>query len=325
MSILERKLGHQLRLSRWEKCMLAVAAVKLLHQLGKARRHLASLLLFKPETVLKWHQALVRRKWTFQQARRVGRPATDSNLRALVIRLAQENEWGYDKIKGELQQLGYRLDRTTVKNILRQASIVTAPERRRSLNWRTFLNQYKHQMLACDFFSVETLGLQTLYVLFFIEIGSRRIHLAGCTGNPTSVWVTQQARQLCWSLDEQTPPIRFLIHDRDTKFPAAFDTVFEASGIEVIHTPYRTPTANAFAERWVRSVRGECLDRLLIVNEQHLRQTLQAYVAYYNARRPHQGLDQQCPIPFEPVLHPDSVQRRDILGGILHDYYRQAA
>src|SRR5258708_26103848 len=197
MSILERKLGHQLRLSRWEKCLLAVIAVELLHQTGKARQHLASLLLFKPETVLKWHQALVRRKWTFQQPRRVGRPATDTDLRALVIRLARENDWGYDKIKGELQKLGYTLDRTTVKNILRQAGIVPAPERRRSLNWRNFLNHYKHQMLACDFFTIETLRLHTLYVLFFIEVGSRRVHLAGCSRSPTSAWVTQQARQLC--------------------------------------------------------------------------------------------------------------------------------
>ena len=180
-------------------------------------------------------------------------------------------------------------------------------------------------MLACDFFTVETLGLQTLYVLFFIELGSRRVHLAGRSSNPTSAWVSQQARQLCWRLEEQTPPIRFLIHDRDTKFAAAFDTVFQSEGIDVIHTPYRTPNANAFTERWVRSVREACLDRLLIVNEHHLRQTLKAYIAYYNSRRPHQELDQQCPVPLEPISPIGSVQRHDILGGILHDYYRQAA
>src|SRR5258708_1482030 len=178
-------------------------------------------------------------------------------------------------------------------------------------------------MLACDFFTVETLGLQTLYVLFFIEVGSRRVHLAGFSSNPTSAWVTQQARQLCWSLDAQTPPFRFLIHDRDTKFAAAFDTVFLASGIEVIHTPYRTP--NAVAERWVRSIREECLDRLLIVNERPLRHTLRDYTAYYNMRRPHPGLAQQCPTPVEPVPQAGSVQRHDLFGGILHDYYRHAA
>jgi putative transposase len=249
LHILERKLGHKPRIGRWEKCIVAVLAVKLMRQSGKAQKQLASLLMFRPETVLKWHHALVQRKWTFKQARSEGRPSTNRELRALVIRLANENDWGYDKIKGELQKLGYRLDRTTVKNILRQAGIVPAPERRRSLNWRTFLNHYKHQMLACDFFTVETLGLQTLYVLFFIELGSRRVHLGACTSNPTSAWVTQQARQVCWRLEERTLPVRFLIHDRDTKFGAAFDTVFQSEGVDVIRTPYRTPNANAFAER----------------------------------------------------------------------------
>jgi transposase InsO family protein len=325
LRILERKLGHKARINRGEKCVLAVLAVKLLHKTGSMRQQLAGLLIFKPETVLKWHQDLVRRKWTFKPSRQVGRPATSTELRALVIRIAKENDWGYDKIKGELQKLGYPLDRTTVKNILRQAGILPAPERRRSLNWRTFLKLYKQHLLACDFFTVETLGLQTLYVLFFIEIGSRRVHLAGCTSNPTSAWVTQQARQLCWQLDDQTPPLRFLIHDRDTKFPSTFDAVFQSEGIEVIRTPYRTPNANAFAERWVRSVREECLNHLLIVNERHLRQTLKDYVAYYNTRRPHQGLDQQCPISLIPSAGTRVVRRRDILGGIVHDYYRQAA
>ena len=208
---------------------------------------------------------------------------------------------------------------------MRWAGIVPAPERRRSLKWRTFLNLYKQPLLACDFFTVETLGLQTLYVRFFIEVGSRRVHLAGCTSSPTSAWISQQARQVCWTLDDRTPPIRFLIPDRDTRFGAAFDAVFQSQGIEVIQTPYRTPNANAFAERWVRSVREAGLDRLLIVNECHLRQTLQAYVAYDNSRRPHQGLAQQCPLPLEPISSAGSVQRRAILGGSLHDYYRQAA
>jgi putative transposase len=323
--ILERKLGQKARINRWEKCLLAVLTVKLIKQSGKIRKQLRdSLLLFKPETVLGWHKALVQRKWTFKQPTRVGRPPTSTELRDLVIRLAQENDWGYDKIKGELQKLGYKLDRTTVKNILKRAGLVPAPERRRSLNWRTFLNHYKQQLLACDFFTVETLGLQTLYVLFFIELGTRRVHLAGCTSNPTSAWVSQQARQLCWQWEERAP-FRFLIHDRDSKFTTAFDTVFQSRGIEIIHTAYRAPNMNAFAERWVRSVREECLDRVLIVNERHLRSVLKEYVLYYNTRRPHQGLAQQCPIPIELMPPEGVVQRRDLLGGVLHDYHRQAA
>jgi putative transposase len=153
--ILERKLGHKARINRWEKCVLAVIAVKLMRQTGKMKKELSdSLVLFNPETVLGWHKALVRRKWTFKHHARVGRPATLPELRALVIRLAQENDWGYDKIKGELKKLGYTVDRTTVKNILKAAGIIPASERRRSMNWRTFLNHYKQQLLACDFFTV---------------------------------------------------------------------------------------------------------------------------------------------------------------------------
>ncbi len=160
----------------------------------------------------------------------------------------------------------------------------------------------------------------------FIELGSRRVHLAGCTTNPTSAWVSQQARHLSWQIQEGTLPVRFLIHDRDTKFPAAFDTVFTAEEVTIIRTPVRAPNANAFAERWIRSVREECLDKLLILGERHLHRVLMVYVDYYNQARPHQGLDQQCPVPLVPSTARDGpVERRDVLGGLLHDYYRRAA
>ena len=191
---------------------------------------------------------------------------------------------------------------------------------------RTFLPHYQGQILACDIFTVETAWLQTLYVLFFIELGSRRVHLAGCTAKPTSAWVTQQARQLSWQIQDRTVPMRFLIRDRDTKFTAAFDTVFTSENVTIIRTPVRAPNANAFAERWIRSVREECLDRVLILGAEHLRRVLTAYVAYYNDARPHQGIDQQCPVPLIPRAARDGpIQRRDILGGLLHDYYRAAA
>ena len=315
--ILERKLGHQSRISLWEKCWLVVLAVKWIKQLGKVRKHLSNTLLpFKPYTVLDWHKVLVSRKWTFRQRHRAGRPTTATDLRLLVFRLAQENECGYDKIAGEILKLGQTLDRTTVKNILKRAGIVPAPERRRRLNWRTFLKHYKQQLLACDFFTVETIGLQTLYVLFFIELGSRRVHVAGCTEHPTSAWVTQQARQLCWQLEEKSPAIRFLIRDRDTNSQAPSTRFFAHRGWGL----FRRRT-----ERWVRSVREECLDRLLVVNERHLHRVLKQYAVYYNAHRPHQGLNQQCPIPMDPVLSDGRIQRCDILGGIVHDYYRQVA
>ena len=161
--------------------------------------------------------------------------------------------------------------------------------------------------------------------MFFIEIGSRRVHFSGCTANPTGAWVTQQARQLSWTIQDRTVPVRFLIHDRDTKFLAAFDAVFTSEKVTIIRTPFRAPNANAYAERWIRSVREECLDKVVILNERHLHRVLTAYVDYYNMARPHQGLEQRCPIPLERVARDGPIKRRDILGGVLHDYHRHAA
>jgi putative transposase len=172
---------------------------------------------------------------------------------------------------------------------------------------------------------VETLFLKTLHVLFFLEVGTQRVYLAGCTAHPTAAWVAQQARNLTWTFQEAGTPPRFLIHDRDAKFAPAFGTVFAAEGVEVVHTPYRAPTANAYAERWVRSARAECLDHPLIVGEGHLRPVLAAYVAHYNEARPHQGLDQRCPAPITVASRHGPVQRRDVVGGLLHEYYREAA
>jgi transposase InsO family protein len=180
-------------------------------------------------------------------------------------------------------------------------------------------------MIACDFLTVETIRLQTLYALFFIELGTRRVHRAGCTAHLTSAWVTQQARNLAWGLQDgdRKLPIRFLIHDRDTKFTSSFNTVFAAEGIETILTPYRSPKANAYAERWVRTVREECLDNILIMGEGHLKRVLSEYIDYYNQRRPHQGIGQRIPTPLaeERVTAQGPVCRRDVLGGIVHDYY----
>ncbi len=180
-------------------------------------------------------------------------------------------------------------------------------------------------MVACYFFTVDTVWLKTIYVLFFLELGTRRVQLAGCTINPTEAWVTQQARHLSWEIQSGGLPVRFLIHDRDTKFPAAFDTVFVTDGVTIIRTPYQAPKANAFAERWIRSVREECLDHLLIMNEWHLQRVLAEYVAYFNHARPHQGIGQQCPVAQERDFVQGPICRREVLGGIIHDYYRRAA
>jgi putative transposase len=207
-----------------------------------------------------------------------------------------------------------------------------APERaKKGGSWGTFLSHYREQFLACDFFTVETAWLKTFYILFFIELGSRRVQFAGCTAHPTAEWVTQQARQLTWTLQDERGdmgeqlPIRFLIHDRDAKFTSSFNTVFESEGVGIILTPYRSPKANAFAERWIRSAREECLDRLLILGEGHLRSVVREYIGYYNQARPHQGIGQRCPMPIQNGRKEDSVKCRNVLGGIIHDYRREVA
>ncbi len=231
-----------------------------------------TLLLFKPDTVLNWHRHLVRRKWTFSQAPKNGRPAIDQELQQLVLQLAKENTiWGYGKIHGELLKLGFKISQSTVCNILRQHRIPPAPQRtKQGGSWSALLKHYGTQLLACDFFTVETVRLKTLYSLFSIEVGTRRVHFADCTAHPTAEWVTQQARQLTWKLQGEQKQVKFLIRDRDAKFPPSFDRVFVDEGIRILRTPYRTPVANAYAERWIRSVREEALDRLLIINQAHL-------------------------------------------------------
>jgi hypothetical protein len=190
-------------------------------------------------------------------------------------------------------------------------------------SWRTFLRHYKDQILACDFFTVETIWLKTIYVLFFIELGNRRIHLTGCTMNPDSAWVIQQARQLVWDLKDSDRDMVFLIHDNDPKFTSSFNSVFCSEGIEIVRTPYQAPKANAFAERWVHSVREECLDQILVLTENHLHVVLKEYAQFYNSDRPHQGLGQHFPISGSTRKKMGPIRRRDVLGGVIHDYYRR--
>jgi len=184
-------------------------------------------------------------------------------------------------------------------------------------------------MIACDFFTVETLWLGRLYVLFFIEVSTRRVHLAGCSTNPDGGWTTQQARQLAWSLSDRATPARFLIHDRDSKFSRAFDDVFKSEGVEIVRTPFRAPNANAFAERWVGTIRRDCLDWLLITSRSQLERVLRVYVEHYNTHRPHRALGLRPPTPGHR-LHlvgsnpPDKTQRRERLGGLIHEYARAA-
>jgi transposase InsO family protein len=325
--LLQREQRRPAQLSRWDRVILALLAHQLSVAAGQARcgwHH--SLLLFAPATVLRWHREVVRRKWTYQHVSG-GRPPLEADLAALILRLARENpSWGYGRIQGELTKLGQRVGRSTIRDLLKRQQVPPAPVRaRRGPTWRAFLRHYQEPVLAADFFTVESVLLQTIYVLFFIEVRTRRVYLAGCTTHPTATWVTQQARNLAWPLQEGTLPVQVLLHDHDGKFPESFDAVFRCEGLQIVRTPPRCPQMNGYAERWVGSVRRECLDQLLILHERHLRRVLTAYTAFYNRRRPHQGLDQQCPIPLarEPGRGP--LIRRDVLGGIIHDYERRAA
>jgi putative transposase len=226
-------------------------------------------LFVQPATLLRWHRDLVRRRWTYPHQR--GRPTVTAELRALVVRLARENPtWGYRRIHGELRQLGFKLGASTVWTILRRAGVAPAPTRS-AVTWRQFLRAQATGVLAVDFFTVDTVWLQRLYVLFVIEVASRRVHVLGVTPHPDGIWATQQARNLLMALEERVGRFWLLLRDRDAKFAAAFDGVFVAEGIRVLRTPVRAPRANAYAERWVGTVRREVLDRMLVLGCRQLR------------------------------------------------------
>ena len=280
--------------------------------------------LVKPETLLAWHRRMVRRRWTYASAPR-GRPPVPDPVQQLILRLARENpRWGYQRICGELFRLGCQISASSIRRVLRAHGVDPAP-RRASTTWRSFLRGQAAGILACDFFTVDTVWLRRLYVLFVIDLGSRRVHLAGVTAHPTGPWVAQQARNLLLDLGVRAAVFRFLIRDRDTKFTRAFDEVWRSTGVQIICTPIRVPNANAVAERWVGTVRRECLDHLLIVGRPHLVHVLRSYVEHYNQHRPHRSLGLGTPIPSVSG-HPTSatalaqLRRRDVLGGLVHEY-----
>ena len=280
--------------------------------------------LVRPETILAWHRRLVARRWTYP--RRPGRPQKAAEVVRLVVRLAKENEtWGYRRIQGELRQLGIAIAPSTVWSILRRKGIDPAP-RRTGQSWGEFLRAQAEGILACDFIAVDTVFLRRFYALLFIEIATRRVHLAGVTSNPDASWVTQQARNLVGRWD--TFPFRFLIRDRDSKYAGGFDEVFASEGARVIRTPIKAPRANAFAERFVGTLRRECLDRILIFGRRHLGAVLKSYIAHYDRHRPHRSLDMSPPAPKSAGVTSDapprSVIRRDVLGGLIHEYERAA-
>lgn len=313
LKVLRRQVSRP-ALRRGDRAFLAAASRVI------PRERWASFLV-TPQTLLRWHRERVRRRWTYRP-RKPGRPPIDQQVRDLVLRLALENpRWGYVRIQGELRKLGIRIGATTIRRLLTREGLGPAP-RRSGPSWSEFLRAQAKGIVASDFFTVETFTLKTLYVLFFIELSTRRVHLAGITANPDSAWVTQQARNL--RVGERLENVKFLIHDRDSKYTGPFDEVFRTEGARVIHTPIRAPRANAVAERWVRTVRTECLDWTLVLGRRHLERILRTYLAHYNRGRPHRGLDLGTPEPGEPPDRarggPIGVRRRDMLGGLIHEY-----
>jgi putative transposase len=320
LAVLRRQVARP-RLEPADRALLAALS----RALPRARW---SCFFVNPDTLLRWHRRLIAGAWTYPH-RGTGRPPLDQELQQLIVRLARENpRWGYQRIQGELLRLGVRVSATAIRTTLRRHGLDPTP-RPTTTTWRVFLRRQAAGIVACDFFTVDTVWLRRLYILFFIELDTRRVHLAGVTGNPNAAWVTQQARNLLLRLEERGRRVRFLIRDRDAKFCRGFDDVFRSEGAQVLVTPVQAPNANAYAERWVRTVRTECLDWLLIVGRGHLEQVLRIYVRHYNEHRPHRALGLEPPhSPAAPTLvggpSRARVRRRDLLGGLVHEYQQAA-
>jgi putative transposase len=320
--VLRRQLRGQLR---WDHAgRLWLAALSRL----VSRRRWAEVFPVAPATILRWHRNLVARKWDYASRRRPGRPATGASVKALIIRMARENPaWGHRRIQGELARLGHAIAASTVWEILHAAGIDPAP-RRAGPTWRQFLTAQAHAIIACDFLVVETVLLQRLYVLVFIEHGTRRLHVAGVTARPTGAWAVQQARNLAMDLGDRLGTLRFLIHDRDPVFTAAFGEVFRSEGLRIITTLPKTPRMNAICERVNGTLRRELLDRILIAGERHLALVLGEYVAHYNGHRPHQSRQQRPPDmqaqPARDVAGLRSVRRKRVVAGVVNEYHHAA-
>jgi transposase InsO family protein len=313
--------GRRLRLHDDDRRRLAAIGQRL------GRRILSEVVtIVTPDTILRWHRELIARKWTYEPSR-PGRPGVRAEIRRLVVRMATDNpSWGYTRIQGALKNLGHRVARSTIAKILKEQGI--PPSRERPMTWRTFLRAHWHALFAADFFTTEVWtvrGLVTYYTVFVIELHSRRIHVLGSTPRPDEAFVVQTMRHLTDEVDGVLRGNRVLICDRDRKWSAAVERFLATAGVRVIRTPFLAPNCNAYAERFVRSIREECLDRVIPLGERHFRRTLGEFLAHYHGERNHQGLGNELidRPPGQGASGP--VRRRQRVGGLLSYYYRAAA
>ena len=325
--ILKAKVGGQIRLTNPERITLASIAKKLGR---KALEQLATIV--RPDTLLAWHRRLVAKKFDGSAKRGPGRPRIKPETEKLVVRLARQNRsWGYDRIVGALANLGITISDRTVGAILKRHNLPPAPERSKTTSWRRFVRSHMDVLAATDFFTVEVWGLRglvTYYVLFFINLASRRVHVAGITANPKEPWMVQVARNVTMNGWGFLADCRYLIHDRDAKFSLAFRETLKSAGIKSVMLPPKSPNLNAYAERWVRSIKQECLSRLICFGEGSLRKAITEYVEHYDLERNHQGKGNTilCPVAGDRVGKcAGPIRSRERLGGLLRFYHRGAA
>ena len=316
--------ARRLRLTDDQRRRLAVKGKVL------GRRRLAGIVgIVTPDTVLRWYRTLVAKKYDGSNARRPGRPSTKVDLAALVVRMANENAtWGYTRIRGGLKGLGHDVARNTIKAILKDQGIEPAPERGGHTPWKTFLAAHWGGLAAADFFTVEVLTMRGLvrYVVFFVmKLKTRSVAIGGITRQPDEAWMTQVARNLTAAGDGFLRGIQHVILDRDPLYTAAFRRLLRDSGVSPLVLPAWSPNLNAFAERFVESAKSECLDRMVLLGEGHLRAAVREFVHHYHEERPHQGLDNELIAPTTTVIGTGQMKCRERLGGLLKFYYREAA
>lgn len=323
--VLREQLGtKRTRLSDNQRRRLAV--------LGKAlgRKALTEFCsIVTPDTIMRWHRMLIAKKFDGSGARKPGRPSVMLEIRELVLRFATENRaWGYERIEGELKKLGHRVARTTVANILSEHGIEPAPNRSKQTTWAEFLQMHWESIAAMDFFTVEVWtrkGLTQIHVLFVIDLSTRRVEIAGISSAPHGAWVEQVLRRQIDDFDGFLRNHKFLIHDRDPLFTKSMAEMLASAGVKSIKLPPKSPNLNAYAERFVRSIKSECLDRIIPIGEKHLWRAVDAYVQHYNRDRPHQGVGNVVLDPsFEPADPEDKIICDEQLGGLIRAYPRAA-